>query len=590
MSDDDSLKPKKVAFYIRVSTEEQAEKFGSDAQRSALDSLVKTKYDSKTGQPSMVFAGDDFVYQDEISGTVKINERPQFRRLIEDYTQAPIGNKPFEIVAVFKIDRFARKLHILMDIVKFFEETGIEFLSATESLDTSTPFGKAMLGIMGVLAELERENILIRTSLGKDAAISKGVYFGPHPPYGYKKDERGMLVKLEKEANVVELIFDKFVMAKLSPQEIADYLKEAQYPSPSISAITHRKSKQKSSRKRTPLSHWRMEKVRGILSDEVYIGNSYYGKTKQKKKLPKSEWIRYPIMHEPIVTSQFFRLAQNRLADLSARRDLKIRKSNHHRYLLSALLKCDHCQRNFGINDSSVSWTGTKKFIRKNNSYSYYYQCNRKNRKKYDPICPVIPIPADELEVYVVEFIKKLLRDPRAVFEYQKNLPSKKLNVEKLKKEVARLIKLRNSIPDMRKRTLEQHKEGYFDHDSLTSQMNELKRKEEENSKMIEQKELELSREKLSGGYEHSLELYSTKYYQVIQGIDKSEETIYELLHMVIDKIVIYAREKTASDRIAGRKKDDQLIPHKIDIYLKLPQLLLQQLVTNKFGVRSDVL
>lgn len=177
----------RVAFYIRVSTDEQGEKFGPDAQREALNALLKTKMNTRSGLPLFAFAGEAFVYKDDISGTTKITERPGFKRLMEDYLYATQGNKPFDSVAVFKIDRFARKLRILMDIVDFFEENKIEFLSATESIDTSTPFGKAMLGFMGILAELERENILQRTASGREIAIKQGVLMGANAPYGYKK-------------------------------------------------------------------------------------------------------------------------------------------------------------------------------------------------------------------------------------------------------------------------------------------------------------------------------------------------------------------------------------------------------------------
>src|SRR3989344_2714232 len=180
---------RRLAYYIRVSTDDQADKFGIPAQKEAVEAILRTKGKLRDGQPAMVFAGNNHVYIDDgISGTSKLDERPGFAKLKEDYMLAPKGHKPFDTVAVFKIDRFARKLRILMDVLDFFEENGIEFISATESIDTSTPFGRAMLSIMGVIAELERENILQRTHLGRDQANQLGVAMGANARYGYQKD------------------------------------------------------------------------------------------------------------------------------------------------------------------------------------------------------------------------------------------------------------------------------------------------------------------------------------------------------------------------------------------------------------------
>lgn len=235
---------RRLAYYIRVSTDDQADKFGIPAQREAVEAILRTKGRLRNGQPAMVFAGDNYVYIDDgISGTSKLNERPGFAKLKEDYLNAPDGHKPFDTVAVFKIDRFARKLRILMDVVDFFEENGIEFISATESIDTSTAFGRAMLGIMGVIAELERENILLRTSLGRDQANQLGVSMGANAKYGYQKDKDGLLIIFEEEAQIVRKIFDWFIVGGLTPQKIADVLIEQQVLSPDASAVHYGKRK-----------------------------------------------------------------------------------------------------------------------------------------------------------------------------------------------------------------------------------------------------------------------------------------------------------------------------------------------------------
>jgi DNA invertase Pin-like site-specific DNA recombinase len=212
---------------------------------------------------------------------------PVFTRLKEDILHAPEGQKPFDVVAVFKIDRFARKLRILMDVLNFFEEKDIEFISATESIDTSTPFGRAMLGIMGVIAELELETIRERTQRGREQAILEGIFMGGHTPYGYNKDENGRLVVFSEEAEVVKKIYNLLNSDKLSPQKIADLLKEQGYLSPEASAVKNNKF-QGASRKINSATFWRAETVRGILSDDIYTGIRYYNKSKKGKSFLKA--------------------------------------------------------------------------------------------------------------------------------------------------------------------------------------------------------------------------------------------------------------------------------------------------------------
>ncbi len=128
--------------------------------------------------------------------------------------------------------------------------------------------------------------------------------------------------------------------------------------------------------------------------------------------------------HTAIIFADLFELAKVRLQELADRKGLTQKKMEGHIYPLSGLLKCDHCKE-FSTpgKPDMMTWTGGKKQLGKNTQkYSYYYYCNRKNVKKFSKICPVVPIPAESLEEYVTEFIKQLLSNPQAVYEYQKQL------------------------------------------------------------------------------------------------------------------------------------------------------------------------
>lgn len=233
--------PKKVAIYLRVSTEDQKDKYGLELQEQVIRNLVLSKK-APNGQDLFIL-DDRYIFKDDISGTTPWNERPELSRLFEEL--APYSKddpaKPFDVVAVYKIDRFARRLKVLLNIIDELDEKGILFLSANESIDTSTPFGKAILGIIGVIAELEIETTKQRTQDGRQEAIKQGVWMGGSPPFGYIKNPDKKLDVLEPEAKIVKQIFDMFANQNYTPQQIADYLTTNQVFSPEVSSVHFKK-------------------------------------------------------------------------------------------------------------------------------------------------------------------------------------------------------------------------------------------------------------------------------------------------------------------------------------------------------------
>ena len=97
-----------------------------------------------------------------------------------------------------------------------------------------------MLGIMGVIAELEREVILERTQSGLEVAKNKGSVAGKQPAYGYKRGEDKKLIILPSEEIIVKKIYELFIVHKYSYQQIADLLQEEMIESPEDSAIKNK--------------------------------------------------------------------------------------------------------------------------------------------------------------------------------------------------------------------------------------------------------------------------------------------------------------------------------------------------------------
>ena len=109
-------------------------------------------------------------------------DRPQFAQLLMDLKNGTITK-----IVVYKLDRISRSLYDFAGLVEEFEKHNVEFVSTVETFDTSTPMGRAMLGIIMVFAQLERENILMRVKDNYYARGKKGMFLGGPPIYGFDK-------------------------------------------------------------------------------------------------------------------------------------------------------------------------------------------------------------------------------------------------------------------------------------------------------------------------------------------------------------------------------------------------------------------
>jgi DNA invertase Pin-like site-specific DNA recombinase len=144
-------KQKKVAIYTRVSTDEQK----TDLQLMDLKEYVR-----KRGYTIYN------IYEDIISGAAK--ERQALDQLMDDAKK-----RKFDIVLVWKFDRFARSLKMLVDGLALFQELGIDFISYKENIDTTTSMGKLIFNINSAYAEFERDIIRDRVKAGVKAKREK---------------------------------------------------------------------------------------------------------------------------------------------------------------------------------------------------------------------------------------------------------------------------------------------------------------------------------------------------------------------------------------------------------------------------------
>jgi len=598
---DDEIEKKqitqRVAFYIRVSSEDQIEKYGIPLQAESLNNLLSYKGKFPNGQPRLKLAGKRYIYQDPgISGTRELFDRPGFLQLMDDVQSADPKHLPFDILAVYKVDRLARKLEILLKAIKFLEKKEIKLISTQENIDTTTPFGKAILGIMGVIAELEIETTKERMVGGKRQAIkTRGVVMGSHAEFGYKKDINKKRAILEEEAQVVRRIYREFAIDGYTILEIASRLKSDEVLSPAASAVVYEK-KTGDINKKNDIYHWREGTIRKILSDETYLGIYYYNKTttdpKTKKTIhiPKNKWKVSPIRHDFLVSKSLFDKAQKRLKEISSRRVIRKRKEDDYTYLLSSILKCDHCGQ---PGEDMFSFGGNRDEYPKNSKqYSYTYICGRKNSSKNSITCGVIPIPADQLEAYVVEFVKALLKDPKMAYKQQLNKKSTKVHLEHIQNRIDLKLAQLNNFPNRLERLSEQHERGYIEIEEYDQRVEDIEKEKISVEKAMEELLNERSQKEVPLRYIEVLEKYQKKYGPSLEVMFADREKTKLLLQNLISKIIVYSREKKPSEKVAGRPKKGtkQYIPHNIKIVLRLPNEMLSFIskgseIDKQFGV-----
>ena len=319
-----------AAIYIRVSTDIQAEEgYSIEAQKEQLTAYCVSKG----------IKNYDYYIDGGWSGSNI--DRPEMQRLIKDVKDDKISH-----VIVYKLDRLSRSqkdtLYLIEDV---FNPHNVDFVSLNESMDTSTPMGRLMLGILSAFAQLERENIRMRTRMGMKERVKSGLWMGGgRVPFGYDYDSSQGILVPNKDAEKVKQIYKLYIEGK-SPQDIADLL-GLKYDK-LVNQILVRKSNY------------------GIIE---YNGEEYQGK------------------HEPIISKETYDIA------MQCMEQRKTTRTNNSEHLLTGLIYCGKC--------------GAKMRYQKWGNKGCKLICySQQKSKKYlikDPDCDQEKIWADEIEGYVV--------------------------------------------------------------------------------------------------------------------------------------------------------------------------------------------
>lgn len=272
----------------------------------------------------------------------KDTRRPAFQRIMKELES---GGGDWDTLIVYKLSRMTRSLRDGADIFEKLFQQGRGFVSATENLDFSSPAGRAMLGMMQVFNQFEREQSAENTRNKMLSIAARGEWPSGNPPFGYKRGVRkdNRLYIDERNSAIVKDIFEMYASSSDRTREII--------------------SKYRGKVSKTQL--FLILRNRTYLGKIVYAGKEFEGK------------------HEPIVSQELFDRVQKRLPEVHC---YNRPKAQQYPYLLTGLIYC-HCGNHMTPQSA------------KSGDYNYYCCRNESCRTR---------ISAPDVEQKAVEYLKNL--------------------------------------------------------------------------------------------------------------------------------------------------------------------------------------
>ena len=519
MNQNEIKKPKlRAAVYLRCSTDEQAkEGYGIAYQEDKIKSFVASQ--------DYLFDNKNHTFKDEgFSGTLPIEERPELKRLFE-----AAEKREFDVVLVYRLDRFFRKIILLLSAVEKLTEYNIGFKSTTEPFDTSSHFGRYLLASLGALAELERDVIKERMTGGRIMAAKAGKWVLGQTPYGYKIDKRtGKLKIIPEEAQWIRKFFEWLIKEQMSLNAIARRINELKIPSPRAGSKING---------RQVSGYWMARVINRILTNETYGGIFYFRKYDNKRQLrSEEEWV--PIQVPAIVAPQMIESAK---AQLQKNREFASRKSKL-TYLFAKLIYCGKCGfKLFGaFSPPSKRRSAGSRYYRgiRTKYLARQYQFNTKR-------CDGCGEIAESRLEPIWEAIENLLNNPKFAFNKLQRYTDRSVNRKETKNKLSEIDRELVGIEERRKRADVLYSETRrIDYAEYRKRLNECDREEGESLKdkvrlvkLLENRNYKQDRIKALKVWQEKLSTLSKV---------QSYENKYKIIHYLVSGITVFLNKNEA--------------------------------------------
>ena len=347
---------RRCAVYTRKSSEEGLEQeFNSlDAQREACEAYIASQRSE-----GWVLVRDRYDDGGISGGTL---DRPGLQRLIADIEDGLV-----DVVVVYKIDRLSRSLADFAKLVEVFDRNDVTFVSVTQSFNTTTSMGRLTLNILLSFAQFEREVTAERIRDKFAASRKKGMWMGGVPPWGYRVENRKLVIDAER-AEHVRWIFARFIEIG-SGTELAREVEKRGLRTPRGNRMDKK-------------FLYRMLNNRAYIGEAVHKGQSYPGE--HKAIIDRATWDK---VHAILKESPRKRAARTR-AETPA--------------LLKGLL--------YGPDGAAFSPSHTRK-----GGKLYRYYVSQSVLKHGAGSCPIGRVPAGQIEAAVIDQLRAVFRQPEIV-------------------------------------------------------------------------------------------------------------------------------------------------------------------------------
>ena len=415
----------KVAAYCRVSTDKEDQANSLESQRQYFEAYITRQEDWDLVE----------VYYDEgISGT-SLKNRDGFNRMLE-----AARSRKIDVILTKEVSRFARNTVDTLQITRELKQlgVGVHFLNdGINTMDTERDW-ELRLAIMASIAQEESRKTSERVKWGQKRQMEKGVVFG-RDMLGYRV-ENGKLIIVPEEAEIVRLIFHKYLNEGKGTTTIAKELHEA-----GIFTING--------------NLWSNTVLLRLLRNEKYVGDLLQKKTytpdylthSKKYNKGEEEQVYLKDHHEAIIDRETWEATQRELERRSPSPEHKTKHSN--RYWCSGKLICGECGKyvvsrkkklkNGGIRKAWMCVSATQHGISKVDADGNLIGCD--NKEVYDKVIQA----AAKYTLSLVQsdkdkLVSEVMNEIRSV---QKNVP--KVDVAKLQKEIENLEKKKIKIVDL---------------------------------------------------------------------------------------------------------------------------------------------
>ena len=284
----------RVALYTRRSTDDEHQPYTIEAQTDRLTAYV-------TSQPGWQITAR---FTDDASGATM--NRPGLTAAL-----AAARNGEYDLLLVYRLDRFSRRIRDLATLMDDLEDVGVHFRSATEPFDTASAAGRLFVQMLGAFAEFEREVIIDRVIAGMERKAGNGEWTHGPRPYGYLIDpDTHRLLPHPEEHHVVRGIFTTYARTRMGTRAIAEQL--------NTQGVRTKHGK--------PFSG---QTINAMLSNRLYLGETFFRD------------VITPSAHEPLVDPGTFEECQR---ILSARGEPgSSRAASNSGYCLTGLITCREC-------------------------------------------------------------------------------------------------------------------------------------------------------------------------------------------------------------------------------------------------------